>query len=414
LSKRKPIKSPRGLAVLCAVEIEREGLLIPEAMARLTVRISDEDRKLAHELVYGTFRYLPGLTRVLAALCKTGKLPNHIRWLLLISVYQLRFTRIPDYAVLDQANKLALELGFPGLRRLVNGVLRNIQRKGDGLWSALSASEQLLPEWLAGLLAETYGEETLLGWTETWSERGCLSYWSLGGGALAEADEPSPDLPHAYRRWDTPDVEALTKGRAYIQNESSQAIAELACRLAPDSMIDLCAAPGGKCCYVAAFGKPSRLVAADIAGERLLLLEENRQRLGLDMEIARADARAVTEDAPFDLVLVDAPCSGIGIIGRHPEIKFLKPGPADEGVRNRQAEIAASGWQRVASGGYLLYGACSLDPAELPDPPEDAIPATDKLTEIGAGLPLVTAGDRFHIPPSEVMDGFVGALWRKP
>jgi len=412
MSARKTIDNARILAVQCALEVTRSGLLIPEAMTRLRTRLSQQDLELAHELCYGTFRYLPGLTRFLETFCKTGKLPDPIRWLLLISLYQLRFTRIPDYAVLDEANKLAARLSFPGLRRLVNGVLRNVQRKGDAVWQDLSPSEQLLPDWLDQRLIEAYGEATRDGWVIAWQNRPGTSYWTVGDQPIGAEDTQSPHLPHAFRNGSALDPRTL--GSSYIQNESSQAIAELARRLKPDAVLDLCAAPGGKSLYLAAFGDQTRLIANDNAPDRLARLEENRERLGLTLETTRSDAESLEFGADFDLVLVDAPCTGIGIIGRHPEIKCLKHGPADAVVLERQRTIVAAAVRMLAPGGHLLYSACSLDPAEVPEQPEELLPARETLAEMARDLPIVLNDTRFTIPPADHFDGFVGALWQKP
>ncbi|MDJ0834871.1 MAG: transcription antitermination factor NusB [Acidobacteriota bacterium] len=410
---KKPITDPRLLAVMCMDLVIHENLLVPEAMARLDFKMEEEDRNLAHELVYGAFRFMPGLEHLLNSLCKAKKLPHHVRRILLLSLYQLRFTRIPDYAVLDTANKLTVRLKFPGLRRLVNGVLRSAQKEGDRLWAELEPAETILPEWLRNLLTEAYGAETLNSWLNDWQKRSVLSYWCIDDNA-PEGDERAEYLPHAFRRTRALPRWMLKKRRAYVQNESSQAVAEMVLRLKPETVLDVCSAPGGKCCYLAAFGNLKSLTACDAAPERLMLVEQNRDRLGLSFETKRGDARALDlPEEAYDVVLVDAPCSGVGIIGRHPEIKLLKTGPADQNLRQTQAEIAKAAWRHVKPGGYLLYAVCSLDPAEIPRAPEDAADATQALEQILKDLPSRHRESGFYFPPSAVLDGFGGALWQK-
>lgn len=413
MKTQKPIKNPRECAVTCLAEVERTSQLIPEVMAVLPFQLGDDDRNLAYELAYGTMRYRPGLDRLLASFCKPAKLPPKLRWLLLCSLYQLRFMRTPAYAVLDEANKLAVQMKFPGLKPLVNGVLRNAERQAETKTAGYDLQTWLLDPWLAELLLSQYGRATLDAWLEGWQERGTTAYWTVDNRPL-DGDEPAQHLPHAFRRTKAIPSEAFTDHRLYVQNESSQAVAEFAAALAPQSVLDLCAAPGGKTCYLAAFAKPARLVANDLAGERQARLRENRERLGLNFELSAGDARTAEFSEPFDLVLLDAPCSGIGIIGRHPEIKLLKREAADAKLRVLQAELLAAAWRHVRPGGHLLYTVCSLDAAELPSPPAEAqVVTAAHLEPWRERLPLGFQGDHFYFSPSATFDGFRGMLLRK-
>jgi len=411
---KKTLTNPRALAVACLAEVEKGALLVPEAMARQDFELSDENRNFAYEVVYGTFRFLPGLRHLTESLCKTHKLPVAIRWLLLSSLYQLRFMRVPDYAVLDEANKLAQQLGYPKLKGLVNGVLRNAQRRGEPIWEERDAARRLLPDWLYDLFVDGYGSETVNAWLPAWERRAALSYWTADGQPLAE-DTASENLPHAFRTNRTIRPQELQENKAYVQNESSQAVAEMILRLTSGRVLDLCAAPGGKCCYLAAFGELEHLQACDSAPNRIALLEQNQKRLGLNFPVQRIDACDLKVDEAYDLVLLDAPCSGIGIIGRHPEIKFLKHAPAGQKLQATQEALTKAAWSFVKPGGYLLYTVCSLDPEELPDAPEGCqVVDEETLTRISKGFPCVRRGDGFYFPPTEVFDGFSGILWEKP
>ena len=408
----KTIVNPRRLAVICAVEVEQKSLLVSEAMNSLPFNMSEGDKNLAHEIVYGTFRYLPGLNIQLGELCKPAKLPPKIRWLLLTSLYQLHFMRTPAYAVIDEANKLAIELKFVGLKALVNGVLRNAERGKEAFEKALSVQKWLLPTWLAEQLKAQYGDEEVASWLESWKERGSLSYWTVDGTGL-DGDEASAHLPHAWRRSKPVPIDAFEDRRLYVQNESSQAIAELASRLEPESVLDLCAAPGGKSCYLSAFSKASRIVANDNASDRVARLRRNRDRLGMTFEITTEEALTATS-GEFDLVLLDAPCTGIGIIGRHPEIKLLKRHSADEALLQTQAELMMAAWKHVRPGGHLLYTVCSLDQREVPAIPPEAesiMPST--TASLLAPLPFKALGKGFYLTPDNTFDGFSGILLRK-
>ena len=407
-----PIRDPRKLAVLCMHEVAQHGLLVPEGLNRIWFELSNEDLNLAHELIYGAFRFYPGLTHVLGRFCKVKKLPPRIFWLLVLSLYQLRYMRVPDYAVLNEANRLAANLKFPGLKGLVNGVLRNVIRRKE-VWEELGGDAYLLPGWMRGYFLNQYDAPTLDRWLAAWRERGRLCYWRKSGEGLP-GDEPSDVVPHGFRRQNGIDSEALKDGMIYFQNESSQAIAEIICRSGKNSVLDLCAAPGGKVCYVSAFGRQERLVAYDISASRREKLKENRARLALDFALCETKS-ALARETPFALVLVDAPCSGIGIIGRHPEIKFHRSRPADEKLRISQAQALARGWKLVEEGGHLLLTLCSLDRGEIPEFPRDAVVDEECLGQwLPAGIPGKFYGSVFVIEPTRIFDGFMAVLLKKP
>jgi len=188
-------------------------------------------------------------------------------------------------------------------------------------------------------------------------------------------------------------------------------LVEMALRLHPRSALDTCAAPGGKACYMAAFGTLDHLLALDPDPRRQALLEANKQRLGLGFDTGTDLASSIHPDVGYDLVLGDAPCSGIGIVGRHPEIKHLKRGPADQRLRDIQRTILEQAWSYTRLGGYLLYAVCSLDRNELPPLPLGARPLTGDLAEdFFRGIPCVRRQGDFYFPPSERFDGFSAML----
>jgi 16S rRNA (cytosine967-C5)-methyltransferase len=408
------IRTARELALECLLLIEQDHLLIPEAMQRCMHQLNSRDRQLANELVYGTFRYLPGLEKVLKSFVPKPRYPKTIHWLLLLGLYQLLFTRIPDYAVLNESNRMCERLKMKGLKALVNGVLRRAGREKESLLANKQTPQWLLPPGLLRLFQKQYGEDTVAQWCQAWSERGTQTYWTPNGQPQ-EGDQRLDPLPHAIQRQGQLTEEIMTKGQLYVQNESSQAVAELACRLNPESVLDVCGAPGGKACYIATFGKPKQLLVCDASAERLALVAENRERLGLQFEMAALAAEDLDLPAEsFDLVLVDAPCSGIGILGRHPEVKYLKQDPATADFRKRQSMLMQRGWSFVKPGGHLLFTVCSLDQDEVPAFPQDAIADTERLADDLLAPHQTRESGMFYIEPSSRYDGFCGALLRKP
>lgn len=408
------IKTARELALECSLEVVEHQLLIPEAMQRLAHQLSDRDRQLANEIVYGTFRYQPGLQTLLLRFVAKPKYPQPIHWVLIQGLYQILFTRLPDYAVINEANRLCERLRMKGLKALVNGVLRRAGREREQILEKMDLVQWLLPSGLRRMYQEQYGAEALARWCQAWSERAAQTYWKHDDQPL-EGDQRVEPLPHAIQRNGHLPESLMETSKLYVQNESSQAIAEIVCRLSPNSVLDLCGAPGGKACYVATFAKPERMLVCDAFAERLGLVAENRERLGLDFEM-KASAAEDLDVAPdsFDVVMVDAPCSGLGILGRHPEIKFHKPEPTTADFRERQVSLMARGWHFLKPGGYLLFTVCSLDRREVPGFPEGAEVAREQLAEHLVIPHLLHENGSFTIEPSSRFDGFCGVLLRKP
>lgn len=409
------IENARECAVRLMEEVQKEKVLVPEALARLNYRLSDKDTALVHEVVYGTFRYHPGLDQILHEFCKKPNFPPPVYWLLLTAFYQLLLMRVPDYAVINEAVNLCGRLRFQGLKRVVNGVLRNVQRNRDRLTEALQRMDAVLPSWLEDLISDRYGATGFEAWKQQGTNRKQLSYWAVDGGL--QGDEPSPELPHGFRREGALSLQQLQQNRGYIQNETSQAVAELALSLKPGRVLDMCAAPGGKACYMAAFGELEYLLACDLTASRMALLKQNQQRLGLQFETFLGEAETITQEqfGLFDLVLLDAPCTGLGIVGRHPEIKYLRTGSAETGLKETQRRLAEAAWSLVKPGGYVLFTVCSPDPLEVPDAPNEAEQVDVRTLETPlAGFCESWEGGRFFVVPSGVRDGFCGALWRKP
>jgi len=406
----KTLRDPRELAIRCLVEVERRGLLVNQVMQTLSWDLKPRDRRLARELVYGTYRYFPGIESLLQTYVKRmKKLPPLCFSLLMVSAYQLLFLRVPDYAVLHEANKLTRGLGIGGLRPMVNGVLRNIIRTGRARWEKMSSQEKMLPEWFRAHFIEQWGEEVVNSWLTGWETRPMTSFWCTTE-QLPRGAQASSYLKHGYNldgELDAGDLE-----HCYIQNESAQLIGALSVGLGSREVLDLCAAPGGKSCYIAAFGDVDRLVAVDQSQDRIIRMKENARRLGLTFDIMNASVQELELEKPlFDLVVLDAPCTSLGISGRHPEIKRLRKHVADQEILSRQNELMDHAWQFVKPHGFLLYAVCSVDRNEVPRPPEGARVASERLEDITPqDFPLQSDDRGFWVSPSARLDGFCGVL----
>ncbi len=318
------------------------------------------------------------------------KMKPLIRCLLRMSVYQLRYMdSVPDSAVCNEACKLAIKRGFKNLRGFVNGVLRNIARAGENLPLPDEDKEPehflsvkySMPEWIVRLWVDEYGREI----TETLL-RGLMQIHPvslrfsdrLGAeerrSVLGEMEKcgvrwkQSPYLPYIYTLEGCPGVGSLpgfAKGCFTVQDVSSALTVEAAGIQAGDFVMDVCAAPGGKTMLAAE--RAGRVLARDVSGEKTALIEENAARMGLqNVQVQVQDATEYTEEyaGKADVLLLDVPCSGLGVVGKKRDIKYHASREGLQSLSGLQRRILDTSWSYVKPGGTLVYSTCTINAAE--------------------------------------------------
>lgn len=324
------------------------------------------DEALARAAATVTFRRFGTIRHALAARLDKG-LPKDQRLLVLLSVgaAQVLFLDVPDHAAVDTAVRLARE--DRALRRasgLVNAVLRRIVRERDEVLADNDPWRDT-PEWLKARWIAHYGPETataiacahrnpapvdltVKGDPETWAER-------LGGLALATGSV------RLRERTPIRDLPGFEEGAWWVQDAAAALPARLLRPRAGERIADLCAAPGGKTAQLAAAG--ARVLAVDRSAKRLGRLQENLSRLGLAAETRAMDATKLDE-APFDAILVDAPCSATGTIRRHPDVAWTKTEADVAKLADLQRRLLAAAARLTRPGGRIVYCTCSLEPEE--------------------------------------------------
>ena len=317
------------------------------------------------------------------------KLP--IRAILRSAVYQIFYMdSVPDSAAVNEAVHLAQKKGFFNLKSFVNGVLRSIVREKDKITWPLrdinpvrhlsvrySVPEDLVREWI-----DTYGEtvtETMLKafLTERPVTVRCRTYpWDpvLTRKSLEEQGvkvEKGPYLPYAFRisGYDhLRTLDAFVKGKIQVQDVSSMLAAEAAAPQKGDYVIDVCAAPGGKSLHVADKMEGTGMVdARDISEYKTGLIEENISRLNSpNVQTRVQDATVFDADSECraDIVMADVPCSGYGVIGHKPEIKYRMNAARQEELVILQRSILNTAAEYVKSRGVLIYSTCTISRAE--------------------------------------------------
>ena len=393
----------RAAALSLLLEILEHGEMSHLALRRGLREYGFDQRQRAFlsRLTEGTVERCLELDYVIGLYSRTpvAKMKPAIRTLLRMSAYQLLYMdAVPAAAVCNEAVKLAARRGFAGLKGFVNAILRKIAaEKGaipyppedtvQGLSVRYSMPAWLVEKWSAG-----YGRKTARQMLQALlSERPLMVHCNASRAAeetvreslLSQGVEAKPH-PYDAAAWSLQgpgltrpeDLEAFRKGWIQIQDISSQLAAGLAVRALLEcggspQVLDLCAAPGGKSVYVAgealARGLPARILARDVSEEKVALIRQNRDRLGLtnlETEVWDALTADPSWEGRADVVMADLPCSGLGILARKRDIKYrITPVQMDE-LAKLQRRILSVAWRYVKPGGYLVYSTCTIHPAE--------------------------------------------------
>ena len=386
--------SGRRLALDALIAIEEEGAFANRILNALFAKGQPEEneKRLATELVLGTLRHRSRLDFLLNRLLtkELSTLPAAIREVLRLSLYQLIFTNHPSYAVVNEAVALTKAGKYRGLSRLVNGVLRNYLRRQQELEQALPDFIQdplghltivhSHPLWLVQRWIRRWGEETTHRLVEANNQPAPLSVRtntlriSRDGllGKMVEAGmeaEPVPAIPEAIRLKSGRNLTSnplWAEGYFYVQDEASMLVAHL---LAPEPgtvIADLCAAPGGKTTHLAQLMNNSgRIYALDQFAHKTGLIAENARRLGIGIiEPLTTDARCWRPADLVDGILLDAPCTGTGVLRRRPDIRWRRQ-PADlVQLVSLQQDLLNHAASLLKPGGRLVYSTCSLESEE--------------------------------------------------
>ncbi len=350
--------------------------------------LDKRDSGLLTELVYGTIARKQTLDYYLAPFIKSGK--KRALWidvLLRLSVYQMVFLdRIPDRAVVHEAVTIANKRGHKGISGLVNGVLRSIQRQGlpnvDAIADPIerAAVQTSHPQWLMARWMNQYGKDDAIAMANANNipPEVCLRVnrmkttaaelvAHLGNeGVEAERSKLLPDLAVLIKKGNPFGGEAYKKGLFTAQDEASMLVAKL---LGPEEgmdVLDACAAPGGKTTHIAEqMNGTGHILALDLHPHKVKLIAEQAARLGLEnIETRAEDARKLQTKQHYDRVLVDAPCTGFGVIRRKPDIRWSKTEKDVKHIANVQAAILAHASQFVKQGGTLVYSTCTIEKEE--------------------------------------------------
>lgn len=346
--------------------------------------LSGADRRLVSRLAYDTLDHLIYLDWALAKVMTRPDTDIKLKNILRLGACQILMEdRIPDSAATNLCVQLCVELGMPGLKGVCNGVLRNLIRRKDEMklpegdeTDRDAALKHSVPEWLYQKLREDYGDEAeqILARQEPdsgWTLRPNLTKLDDAGFEQLLArkvwQKEKTDLPHAWKITGAMDIARdadYLAGNFSIQSGGSM-LACLAVNVKRgQQVLDCCAAPGGKTCYLAELmGGTGRIQAWDIHEHRVALIEAQMKRLGLENirpMIRDAAKKREDLDGTMDAVLLDAPCSGLGFLAQKPDLKLRVTEESVKELTELQAKLLDTVCGYVKPGGTLVYSTCSI------------------------------------------------------
>ena len=382
----KKLLNEREAATLALKDIMTKGAYSNEALRRILSEQGHFERlqkAFVTEIVAGSVRNLFFIDHIINSFSKTpiNRIKPSILSILRVAVYQLKFMdKVPHHAAINEAVEIAKKQGFGGLSGYVNGLLRNIARSDIPTPKELHLRYSVQP-WIVEHFVRELGDDKTGALLESIMQPPTITVAAntlkTTADALIEILEKegvtaqAATLPNAVSISKTSDITALKSfkdGLYHVMDEA--AMLSIICANPPKNtrIIDLCAAPGGKS-FLAAYmaGEGASIISNDIHAHKIKLLEQGAKRLGLaNLKVSLHDARIYRPELleTADLLIVDAPCSGLGTLRKRPDIKLNKQVDSMESLAVLTREIIENSWQYVKKGGKMLFSTCTISDVE--------------------------------------------------
>lgn len=420
----------RAVALEVIRDVE-EGAFLNLSMKKKLSCLNVQDRRFCARLCSATIQNLTRIDYIIDSFTQGKRVHRLIRDILRLGVCQLMFfSSVPESAAVNECVKLAAASPKRQLKGFVNAVLKNIAKNKDNIAypdrkDAVKYMSVMYsyPEWLVKKYIADYGEEFT---------HAMLSYESPALTCVrANRLKITPEeLDKKLSKYDVAkgkyvsdaryiknlnaidEMEEYLSGELTVQSESSMLVVE-ACDIKEGmSVIDVCAAPGGKSAY-AAGKKPSYILACDLHAHRVELMKKNFKRMGVSADTRVMDASVPEGElySKFDRVIVDAPCSALGLLYRKPDIKHKKSGDDILSIIAMQREILETASRYVKKGGILVYSTCTVNKNENDDNVDDFLSRHPEFREKTGALDSVfnkrANGARIQLfPHVDGIDGF--------
>lgn len=440
----------RQLAFFALREIHK-GAYADFALDRVLQKatLSENDRRLTTELVYGSARRQRTLDALIDQLAtkKSHKQPPELRTILHLGLYQLRYqAKIPTSAAVNTTVGLAKDNGFKGLSGFVNGLLRQYARLAEKEKDPLQLPEEPLkrlgilhsfPDWIVEVWTQQFGiaqTEKLCEWMNQTPSidirinplKTSLEEVETAFKSVGVLSQPIVGIPQALqligRTGPIQKLPGFKEGWWTVQDASAQLVSQLLDPQPGEVIVDACAAPGGKTTHIAELmGDRGKIWACDRTASRLRKLQENVRRLGLkSVETITADSRNLTQlQNSADRVLLDVPCSGLGTLHRHADARWRQTPISVAELSQLQQELLSHVATLVRDGGVLVYATCTLHPQENENIIEAFLTANPNWKIEYSRLEML--GTRYNksqgylkvLPHQNNMDGFFMTRLRK-
>ena len=427
----------RSQAAKALHHIAFEGQSASDTLAPIQFE-NPNDTSLFKALVLGSCRYFIRLEAIAKRFLRKPFKPkdNDLFCLVVIGLYQLEYSRVPDHAAISETVNACRELKKEWATKLVNGVLRNFGRQKETIANELDQNwdtKFATPDWLINRLKPNYkGQvDTILEASNLQAPmtlRVNLSKTTRDDYAAlldqAEISYRLHDLVPTAIVLDKPvNVEQLPgfeEGLCSVQDAAAQLAAQLLNPKSGSKVLDACAAPGGKTAHLLEQSHNQlELDAVDIDPERCFRIQENMERLELSAEIHAEDALSFMQKKAnaYDAILLDVPCSATGVIRRHPDIKLLRRDEDIDELAQIQQQLLAAAWDALKPGGKLLYATCSILFEENSNQIQKFIDTQDSVVVIPLSSNLIAISHSELgcqiLPSTNNMDGFYYALLQK-
>lgn len=419
--------TPARAAAARAVAAVLGGRALDDAVNHAREQVPGDDGPLVQELAYGTVRHWFRLEPVVATRLRRPlkRRDADLRALMVMALYELDHMSTPPHAAVDAAVSASLALGKEWARGLVNAVLRGVLRDPEALDPPEDpARAGGWPDWLARIIEKDWPDDwpaiarsgverppmtlrvnraqtTRKAYREALRSAGIDSTETAFGkdGVVLARPVPVERLP------------GFAEGMVSVQDAAAQLAAPLLAPVDGLRLLDACAAPGGKTSHLAELGSPAELVAVEREPARAEQLRAGLTRLGVDAQVVEADAARPGDwwdGRPFDRILLDAPCSGTGVIRRHPDIRLLRRADDLPKLCAAQDRLLDAMWPLLAPAGILVYATCSILRRENAQRIEGFLERhPDARHEaIDASWGRASGPGRQILPGEETMDGF--------
>ena len=423
-------------AAALIVEAVNKGVSMSEAVPQYCAQFDSRDTAFIKEIVYGTLRHRRVLMGTLKPMFdfKITERNRVVQALLITAMYQIVYMRVPAHAVVSATVSACGDIGRKSFTSTTNAILRRFLREGAKvIESDNDAVTYSFPDWLVTRLQDGYDAATVKKIleasnikaplflrvenskvsTEEFVEHLAKKEISSTTSKLCKSSVKLDAAANVY------DIPGFSEGLCTVQDISAQLTADFL-KLDKDKamcILDCCCAPGGKTAHILDLSPKSHVTALDIEESRLEQTVSTLKRLGRlkNVELKAMDATNLDAlEGSFDRILVDAPCSGTGVIRRHPDIKWLRRDKDIASLCEIQAKILDAAYEKLSKGGILLYTTCSI----LPDENIRQVEAFLKRHSDAIQDPICLDGKEYttlqRLPGDDDGDGFFYARFIKP